>query len=101
VPIRFAAGEEGVLHGGEELAMVPGRAFKGRRRSGSLTGWAHLTVKGRQRADWAGKGGRRWAVARLEKKGGGGPRLGWKRRVEAELKPLLGQKSKRVKENQF
>jgi hypothetical protein len=31
-------------------------------------------------ADWARKGGRRWAAAGLEKKGGGGPRLGWKRR---------------------
>jgi hypothetical protein len=43
----------------------------GRRRSGSLTGWAHLLVRGRRRADWAGKGGRRWAAAGLEKKGGG------------------------------
>jgi hypothetical protein len=43
----------------------------GRRRPGSLTGWAHLSVRGRRQADWAGKGGRRWAVAGLEKKGGG------------------------------
>jgi hypothetical protein len=27
-------------------------------------------VRGRRRADWAGKGGRRWATAGLEKKGG-------------------------------
>jgi hypothetical protein len=43
----------------------------GRRRSSSLTGWAHLSVRGRRRSDWAGKGGRRWATAGLEKKGGG------------------------------
>jgi hypothetical protein len=60
-----------VLHGGEEPAAVPGRASGGRRRPGSLTGWAHLSVRGRRRADWGGKGGRRWATAGLEKKGGG------------------------------
>ncbi len=38
---------------------------------GSLTGWAHLSVRGRRRADWAGKRGRRWAAAGLEKKRGG------------------------------
>jgi hypothetical protein len=43
----------------------------GGRRPGSLTGWAHLSVKGRRQADWAGKGGRRWAAAGLEKKRGG------------------------------
>jgi hypothetical protein len=37
----------------------------------------------------------------LEREGGVGPRLGWKRREEAGPKPLLGVKSKRVKENQF
>jgi hypothetical protein len=58
---------------------------------------AHLSVRGRRRADWAGKGGRRWAAAGLEKEGGGGLRLGWKRREEAGLKLLLGLKSKRVK----
>jgi hypothetical protein len=60
-----------VLHGGGELAAAPGRAFGGRRRPGSLTGWAHMLVMGRRRADWAGKGGRSWATAGLEKKGGG------------------------------
>jgi hypothetical protein len=39
--------------------------------------------------------------ARPERKGGGGPRLGWKGREEARPKSLLGLKSKRVKENQF
>jgi hypothetical protein len=43
----------------------------GGRRPGSLTGWAHLSVRERRRADWAGKGGRRWAAAGLEKEGGG------------------------------
>jgi hypothetical protein len=43
----------------------------GGRRSGSLTGWAPLSVRGRRWADWAGKGGRRWAAAGLEKEGGG------------------------------
>jgi hypothetical protein len=28
-------------------------------------------VRGRRRADWAGKSGRRWATAGLEKEGGG------------------------------
>jgi hypothetical protein len=36
-----------------------------------------------------------------ERKGGGGPRLGWKGREEAGPKSLLGLKSKSVKENQF
>jgi hypothetical protein len=36
-----------------------------------------------------------------ERKGGGGPRLGWKGREEARPKLLLVLKSKRVKENQF
>jgi hypothetical protein len=36
-----------------------------------------------------------------EREGGGGPRLGWKRREDARPNPLLGLKSKRVKENQF
>jgi hypothetical protein len=43
----------------------------GRRRPSSLIGWAHLSVRGRRRADWAGKGGRRWVATGLEKKGGG------------------------------
>jgi hypothetical protein len=36
-----------------------------------------------------------------ERKGGGGPQLGWKGKEEAGPKSLLGLKSKRVKENQF
>jgi hypothetical protein len=56
---------------GEVAAAAPGRASGGRRRLGSLIGWAHLSVRGRRRTDWAGKGGRRWAAALLEKKGGG------------------------------
>jgi hypothetical protein len=75
VPICFAVGEEGSLGRQERTvevaAAAPGRTFGGRRRPGSLTGWAHLSVRGRRRADWARKGARRWAVARLEKKGGG------------------------------
>jgi hypothetical protein len=51
--------------------VAPGRALGGRRRSGSLTRWAHLSVRGRRQADWAGKGGRRWAATVLEKEGGG------------------------------
>jgi hypothetical protein len=43
----------------------------GGRRPSSLTGWAHLSVRGRRRADWAEKGGRRGVVAGLEKEGGG------------------------------
>jgi hypothetical protein len=39
--------------------------------------------------------------AGLERKGGGGLRLGWKGSQEAGPKSLLGLKSKRVKENQF
>jgi hypothetical protein len=74
-PIRFAMGEEGSLgrqeRVGEVAAAEPGRTSRGRRRPGSLTWWAHLSVRGRRRADWAGKGGRRWAAARLEKEGGG------------------------------
>jgi hypothetical protein len=62
----------------------------GGRRLGSLTGWAHLSVRGRRRADWAGKGGRRWATAGLEKEGGG-----W---AETIARSKI-QKSK--KENQF
>jgi hypothetical protein len=70
--IHFATGGEGVLPRGGEPVAVPGRAPGGRRRPGSLTGWAHLSVRGRRRADWARKGGRRWAMAGLQKKGGGG-----------------------------
>jgi hypothetical protein len=88
--IRFATGGEGDLPGEGEPAAVPGRAPGGRRRPGSLTGWAHLSVRGRRRADWAEKGGRRWAMAGLEKKGGG--------RAETIARAEI-QKSK--KKNQF
>jgi hypothetical protein len=50
---------------GAVAATAAGRTSGGRRRPGSLTGW------GRRRADWAGKGGRRWAAAGLEKEVGG------------------------------
>jgi hypothetical protein len=62
----------------------------GRRRLGSLIGWAHLSVRGS-------------AMGRLGWKGmeEAGPGLGWKRREEAGPNPLLGLKSKRVMENQF
>jgi hypothetical protein len=53
------------------MGAARGRGASGGARSGSLTGWAHLSVRGRRWVDWAGKGGRRWAVAGLEKKGGG------------------------------
>jgi hypothetical protein len=68
-------GEEGSSgwreRAGEVVAAAPGRASGGRRRPGSLTGWAHLLLRGRQWAGWARKGGRRWATAGLERKGGG------------------------------
>jgi hypothetical protein len=58
-----------------EQRQPTGRAVTARagggRRSGSLTGWVHLSGRGRRRADWAGKGGRRWATAGLEKEVGG------------------------------
>jgi hypothetical protein len=41
--------------------------------------------------------GRDPPVSEGEREGGGGPRLGWKRREEAGPKLLLGLKSKRVK----
>jgi hypothetical protein len=59
-----------------------------RSRPGALIGWAHLSARGRRRADWVGRGGRRWAAAGLENKGGG------------RAEPFLGLKSNRVK-NQF
>jgi hypothetical protein len=62
----------------------------GGRWPGSLTGWAHLSVRGRRRADWARKAGRRWATAGLEKEGGG--------RAETVARAEI-QKSK--KKNQF
>jgi hypothetical protein len=54
-------------------------------RPGSQTGWAHLSARGRQRADWVGRGGRRWAAAGPENNGGG------------RAEPFLGLKSNRVK----
>jgi hypothetical protein len=56
---------------GAVAAAAASRTSGGRRQLGSLTGWAHLSVRGRRRADWANKGGRRWAAAGLEKEGGG------------------------------
>jgi hypothetical protein len=56
---------------GKVVAAAPSRASGGRRRPNSLIGWAHLSVRGRRRAGWAGKGGRRWATTGLERKGGG------------------------------
>jgi hypothetical protein len=50
-PIRFATGEEGSASGRREsagevaTAAAPGRASGGRRRSGSLTWWAHLSAR--------------------------------------------------------
>jgi hypothetical protein len=75
MPICFVAGEEGSSgqreHVREVAAAAPGQTSGGRRWPGSLTGWAHLSVRGRQRADWARKGGRTWAAAGLKKEGGG------------------------------
>jgi hypothetical protein len=45
------------------------------------------------------KGREEMGRAGLENMGGGGPRLGWKRTEEVRPKPLLGLKSRRVKEN--
>jgi hypothetical protein len=50
-PIRFAAGEEGSSGRRESAGEVeaaeaaPGQASGGRRRSGSLTWWAHLSAR--------------------------------------------------------
>jgi hypothetical protein len=48
-PIRFAVGEEGSSgrweSAGEVAAATLGQAFEGRRRSGSLTWWAHLSAR--------------------------------------------------------
>jgi hypothetical protein len=48
-PIHFAAGEEGSSgrweRVGEVLAAAPGQASRGRRRPGSLTGWAHQSAR--------------------------------------------------------
>jgi hypothetical protein len=69
------SGEEGSSgrreHVGEVATAAPSRASGGRRRPSSLTGWAHLSVRGRRRAGWAGKEGRRWATAGLIRKGRG------------------------------
>jgi hypothetical protein len=48
-PIHFAAGGEGSSgrreRAGEVAAVAPGWASRGRRRPGSLTGWAHRSVR--------------------------------------------------------
>jgi hypothetical protein len=48
-PIHFAMGEEGSSgrweRAGEVAAAAPGRASRGRRRPGSLTGWAHQSAR--------------------------------------------------------
>jgi hypothetical protein len=90
VLIHFAMGGEGVQHGGGEPSAAPGRASGGRRRLGSLTGWAHLSVRGRRRADWAGKGGRSWAAVGLEKKGGGWTEtIAWAEIQKSKRKSIL------------
>jgi hypothetical protein len=50
-PIRFATGGEGELPREGEPVAAPGRALGGRRRPGSLTRWAHQSVRGRRQAD--------------------------------------------------
>jgi hypothetical protein len=45
--------------------------FRRKKTAGLTDRVGHLSVRGRRRADWAGKGGRKWAAARLEKRGGG------------------------------
>jgi hypothetical protein len=67
--------------------------------SGSLTGWADLSARGRRRPNRTS--GADDGPTGLDREGGGGPRLGWKIREEAGPKPFLGLKSNRVKENQF
>jgi hypothetical protein len=74
----------------EVAAAAPGQASGGRRRPGSLTGGGPPVTEG----EATGQAG-------PERKGGGGPRLGWQGREEAGPKSLLGLKSKIVKENQF
>jgi hypothetical protein len=71
VPFLGEEGSSGKRDRAGEVAAAPGQASGERRRPGSLTGWAHLSVRGRRRAGWARKGGRRWATAGLERKGGG------------------------------
>jgi hypothetical protein len=91
IQLRPSAGEgRTAMHGAVATNRTAAAARAGGgRRSGSLTGWAHLLVRGRRRADWAGKGGRRWAAAGLGKKRGG--------RVESLARAGM-QKSKK---NQF
>jgi hypothetical protein len=81
---RQASAREGTRQCGGSIQLHPS-AGEGRTlacgavatdRTSSLTGWAHLSVRGRRQADWARKGG------------GDGPKL------------FLGLKSNRVKENQ-
>jgi hypothetical protein len=66
---------------------------------GSLTGWAHLSVRGRRRPNRTSGVGD--GPTGSNREGGGGTWLGWKIREEAGPKPFLGLKSNRVKENQF
>jgi hypothetical protein len=106
----------------------PGRCPMKVTTPGSLTGWAHLSARGRRRpnrtsgataksdkhpglTDRVGPPvSEREATAKTDKRsrrrskwtsGGVGPWLGWKIREEARPKPFLGLKSNRVKENQF
>jgi hypothetical protein len=57
---------------------------------GSLTGWAHLSARGRRRRNRTSSEREvtaesdKWS--RPDREGGGGPRLGWKIRDEAGLK---------------
>jgi hypothetical protein len=63
--------------------------FRRKKTAGLTDRVGPLSVRGRRRADWARKGGRRWAA------------VGWKRSEEVGPKPLLRLKFKRVKENKF
>jgi hypothetical protein len=71
-PFPREEGSSGRQERAREVAVAaPGQASGGRRRLGSLTGWARLSLRGRQRGrlgrkgregvghDWAGKEGRR------------------------------------------
>jgi hypothetical protein len=49
-------GSSGRRQRAREAAAAPGRASRGRRRSGRLTGWARLSVRGRRRGRLGQKG---------------------------------------------
>jgi hypothetical protein len=49
--------------------------------SGSLTGWEHLSARGRRRPNRTSGAGD--GLTGPDREGGGGPRLGWKIREEA------------------